>query len=133
MKKKLFSIFLVLTFVTCLVPASAFAAPKHPGSHYSPLHSSLDDRIPDLSGLGEMPDTVSSDAGTQVPLMDEPLPDPMTDSVLDLPDAELSEDFAPIPADDMNPQSAEELPVVPEETPESILSAMIIADKIQPD
>ena len=133
MKKKLFSIFLVLTFVTCLVPASAFAAPKHPGWQDSPLHSSLDDRIPDLSGLGEMPDTVSSDAGTQVPLMDEPLPDPMTDSVLDLPDAELSEDFAPIPADDMNPQSAEELPVVPEETPESILSAMIIADKIQPD
>ncbi len=115
MRKKLISLFLLLTFFICLIPAAAFAAPS-PGRHHD-VPSFYYDLCPDFPEFDDS-DTAPFDETQD---LSDPAPD-------------TPEEFAV--GDDSLQDAAvtdEEFPAPPMETPESILAAKAFAAQIQPD
>ena len=120
MNKKIISFLFLLTFLACILSVTASAAPYHPGWQDNPFRSPLEGRLP------VFPDSVEDmglDSYTEEDFQPEELP--FEDTYVE------EESFDPL-SEDMNP-SEEDLPALPEETPESIEAAKELAAQIQPD
>ena len=140
MKKNVLSVLLVFTFLICLMPMGALAAPYIDGKSLPQEDVTLDSVLPEIMDrsmpvaeesesvpVSDMiPEDISgdvpADAEAESPVGEEP----------ESPAGELAagedllqdEDYLPV---------EEDLPVVPEETPESIAAAKEVADQIESD
>ena len=123
MMKKAVSVLFMLTLLVCLLSVTASAAPFQPGWHNAPFHSSLDDRLPPVPGMND-------DFA-----MDEPQPeeDVWAEGLWD-EESPAQSDAADLPMGDYILFPDEEaVPVLPEETPESLEAAIALAEQIKPD